>query len=70
MTFGLLMVILWFQASALGLCAIISHRFGFRAGYWRGVARGMHLTQEAAMHVVSGDVALPGIDDVKPKEPN
>jgi hypothetical protein len=70
MSIARMFMILGFEAWILGLCAVVSHRMGFRAGYWRGVARGMHLTQEAAMHVLSGDVALPGIDDVKPKEPN
>jgi hypothetical protein len=70
MSFGRLMVILWFQASALGLCAFISHRFGFRAGYWRGVARGMHVVQRAAFHVMNGSVMGPD-DELDPgKEAN
>jgi hypothetical protein len=66
MSLARVLLILGFEASTFGLCAFVSHRLGFRAGYWRGVARGMHLTQEAAMHVLNGNVA----DEAEPEGPN
>jgi hypothetical protein len=70
MTFTRIMVILWFQAGALGACALISYRLGARSAYWKGVARGMHVVQRAAFHVMNGTPMGPDDEFDPGKEAN
>lgn len=47
MTFGRLLLILWFQAASLGTAALVAYRLGRRAGWFRGVCHGMHSAGKA-----------------------
>lgn len=52
MTFGRLLLILWFQAASLGTAALVAYRLGRRAGWFRGVCHGMHSAGKVLGHGV------------------